>query len=395
MSGRLDADVLVAEARRRTGLTDLGPDTWQEGLAVLVHALRTEAALTGQGEAYHAEQVVQLLVARLEFERSWAEHPAIAEEEVVAPLVGVGLGRTGSTALGFLMAQDPARRVLRTWEAWSPAPPPEEATQDADPRIARTQARIEAMWRAFPGYREMVPQDARGPNECVYLLALDFRSQLFESWGRVPSYGAWLFGCDMTPAYRYHRRVLQMLQWRCGPRRWFVRSPPHLHAMRELDAVYPDARFVQTHRAVDAMIPSEAALFSALLTPLTRDPDLHYQGRHLADVRVECLRRLLAFRDDGNEHRFRDIGFADMQTDPMAQVRALYAWLGEELSDVAAARMQAWWDANSRERQGAVRHDPETYGVTAGELRERFAFYHRRFPELTRPAPRPTGAGAR
>ncbi|WP_029433050.1 sulfotransferase [Blastococcus sp. URHD0036] len=380
----LDVGALVAEARRRTGLDDLGPDTWQEGLTALVDSLNSEAALTAQGEAFHAGQIVDQLAARLEFERSWAEHPEIADEQIVAPLVGLGLGRTGSTALGFVLAQDPGRRVLRTWEAWFPSPPPEKATEHSDPRIARTRERVEAMWRDFPGYREMVPLDAEGPNECVYLLAFDFRSQLFESWGRIPSYGAWLFGCDMTPAYRYHRRVLQMLQWRCGPKNWFVRSPPHLHAMTALDAVYPDARFVQTHRAVEAMIPSEAALFSSLLTPLTTEPDLPYLGRHLADVRVECLRRLLAFRDAGNADRFFDIGFADMQADPMGQVRALYAWLGEDLSDVAAERMTAWWDANSRDRQGARRHEPETYGVTADDLRRRFAFYSERFPAFTR-----------
>jgi hypothetical protein len=139
-----------------------------------------------------------------------------------------------------------------------------------------------------------------------------------------------------------------------------------------------------TLRNVDAMIPSEAALFSSLLTSLTSEPDEPYLGRHLASVRVECMQRLLAFRDAGNEHRFFDIGFHDMKADPMGQIRKLYAWLGEDLSDLAAGRMEAWWNANSAERQGARRYVPETYGVTAEELRRRFAFYHGRFPDLTR-----------
>jgi hypothetical protein len=273
--------------------------------------------------------------------------------------------------------------MLRIWEALFPSPPPEKATEHSDPRIAATQVWIEQMWRDFPDYKDMVPLEAEGPTECVYLLAFDFRSQIFEAWGRVPSYNAWLFACDMEPAYRYHKRILQMLQWRCGPKNWFIRSPPHMHAMTALDRVYPDARYVMTHRNVDAMIPSEAALFSSLLTSLTYEPDEPYLGRHLASVRVECMKRLLAFRDDGNEDRFFDIGFYDMAADPMGQIRKLYAWLGEELSDAAAKRMEAWWDANSRERQGARRYVPETYGVTTEELRERFAFYHARFPVLT------------
>lgn len=383
----LNVDKLVDEARRRTGLSDLGPDTWQEGLGVLVKALNEEAALTPQGEDILAERIVEQLVQRLKFEHGWAEHPEIASEQIVSPVVGVGLGRTGSNALGFVMAQDPDRRVLRSFEAMEPSPPPEKAGEDTDPRIAKAKAEHEARRRDFPESMDKVPvnEDGRGPTECVFLLAFDFRSQLFEAWGRIPSYSQWLFACDMTPAYRYHKRILQMLQWQCGPKKWFIRSPPHMHGIFELDRVYPDARFVQTHRNVDAMIPSEAALFSSLLTSLTEEPDEPYLGRHLADVRVECLRRLMAFRDDGNEDRFFDIGFYDMQADAMAQIRKLYAWLGDDLSDVAAQRMEKWWNENSLERQGARKYVPETYGVTAEGLRQRFAFYHDRYPDLVRP----------
>ena len=49
----------------------------------------------------------------LEVERWHGEHPEIAEQEIAAPLFGLGLPRTGSTALSFLLAQDPARRPLR------------------------------------------------------------------------------------------------------------------------------------------------------------------------------------------------------------------------------------------------------------------------------------------
>ncbi|MDA8047732.1 MAG: sulfotransferase [Actinomycetota bacterium] len=390
--GGLGFDRLVGEAQRRTGLSDFGPDTWQEGLGVLVKALDEEAALTTAGEVTLAERIVEQLVQRLKFEHSWNEHPEIADEHILSPVVGVGLGRTGSNALGFVMAQDPARRVLRAFEAMEPSPPENLAQvgTDADPRIAKAQAEHETRQRDFPETMDKVPvnEDGRGPTECVFLLAFDFRSQLFEAWGRIPSYSTWLFACDMTPAYDIHRRILQMLQWQCGPKKWFIRSPPHMHGIFELGRVYPDARFVQTHRNVDAMIPSEAALFSAFLTPMTADPDEPYLGRHLAEVRVECLRRLMAFRDDGREDRFFDIGFYDMQADAMGQIRKLYTWLGDDLSDVAAQRMGKWWQENSAERQGAREYDPARYGVEPEDLRQRFAFYHDRYPDLVWPRTR-------
>jgi len=281
-----------------------------------------------------------------------------------------------------MMAQDPARRVLRAWEAHFPSPPPEKATEDTDPRIDLQIAQHKANQEAFPEAGDKAPSDPRGPTECVFVLALDFRSQLFEAWGRNPSYSEWLFSCDMTPAYAYHKRVLQMLQWKCGPKNWFVRSPPHMHGVFELGQTYPDALFVQTHRNVDDMIPSEAALFSSHLTTLTSEPDEPYIGRHLAHVRVICLQRLMAFRDQ-HPDKFFDIGFYEMAEDVMGRIRALYEWLGEELSDVAAQRMEAWWAANSAGRHGARSYDPARFGVDPAELKQRFAFYHDRFPDLT------------
>ena len=48
-------------------------------------------------------------------------------------------------------------------------------------------------------------------------MALDFKSQAFEAYARIPSYSSWLlYGADLSTAYAYHRRVLRLLRW--GPR---------------------------------------------------------------------------------------------------------------------------------------------------------------------------------
>jgi hypothetical protein len=371
---------LVEAACERTGLSDFGADTWREGLGVLLDAAATDAHLNELGRTVLADQVVGLLANRLQVEHWHRAHPDIGEEPVAPPLFGLGLPRTGSTALSFLLAQDPARRSLRTWEAQQPCPPPEAATQDSDPRIAAAQAGIDLQREMFPDFVGMLPSSATGPQECLLLLAMDFRSMLFAGMFRVPGYIQWLFDrADMTPAYRFHRRVLQLLQWRCPPKSWWLKTPSHMHAIRELDAVYPGARFVMTHRDVAEVIPSLVALMSALSGPLTDRPDPRWLARHVTDVWDEALHRLLAFRDAGNDHRFFDVGFAEMRDDPMPAIRRLYAWLGEELRDEAARRMRAWWAANARERHGTRPVRAEDFGIDAGALRERFAFYNDRF----------------
>src|SRR5271167_1770249 len=121
----LTVQALVDTACEGSDTDDFGEDTWQEGLEVLVRALSTEGALNELGEEVFADQIVGYLQNRLEVEQWYAAHPEIDEQEIVAPLFGLGMPRTGSTALSFLLASDRARRSLRTWEASTPCPPPE------------------------------------------------------------------------------------------------------------------------------------------------------------------------------------------------------------------------------------------------------------------------------
>src|SRR3974390_635671 len=151
----MKVDQLIDTACERAGSDDFGGDTWREGLEVLVHSLNTEAALNETGVGAMTDQIVGYLVNRLQLETWYAEYPEIDDQKIVAPLFGLGLPRTGSTALSFLLAQDPARRSLRVWEAAQPCPPPETATEHSDPRIAVAQAGIDFTNELFTGFAGM------------------------------------------------------------------------------------------------------------------------------------------------------------------------------------------------------------------------------------------------
>lgn len=370
---------LVGTACERAASDDFGADTWQEGLDVLVGSLNTEAALNEMGEAAMADQIIGHLVNRLLVEQCYALHPEIDDQQIVAPLFGLGLPRTGSTALSFLLAQDPARRSLRVWEASSPCPPPQTATEHDDPRIAVTQAGIDFTNEMFTGFAEMLPTAADGPQECLLLMDLDFRSLMFEGMASIPSYSSWLLDCDMTPAYRYHRRVLKLLQWQCPPERWWLKSPAHMLSIDALDDVYPDARFVMTHRDVTKVLPSVCALYSTLSGLLTQRPDPAAIGAHNVEVWRTALERLIDFRDRGHEDRFHDLSFEAVQRDPIGQVELLYAELGDDLSDDARRRMQAWWTESSKQRSGPGSYETDGFELDLDAIRDEFAFYTDRF----------------
>jgi hypothetical protein len=375
----IEAQQLVDTAQTRAGSRDFGTETWREDFEILVRSFNTEAALNEMGVAAMSEQLVSHLVNRLRIEHWYAEHPEIEEQQIVAPLFGLGLPRTGSTALSYLLAQDPARRTLRVWEANDPVPPPDTETEHTDPRIAVAQAGIEFTGEMFTGFGNMLPSEAGGPQECLIPMAFEFRSLIFDGIAYVPSYHEWLLQCDMEPAYRYHQRLLKLLQWRCPPERWSLKTPAHMLSMDALDAVYPDARFVMTHRDVTKVLPSVCALYSTLSAVLTERPDPIAIGAQNTEAWRIALERLIAFRERGNEDRFYDLAFEAVQRDPIGQMSQLYAELGEDLSDEARRRMDRWWQENSSERSGPGRYAPEDYGLDLAAIAKQFAFYSDRY----------------
>jgi len=167
---------LLQRARAATALEDFGEDSFREGLEILVASAEAEARLTEQGRAAFEMQMIEHLSNRLQVEHWYRLHPEIDEQEIVAPLIGLGLPRTGSTALSCLLAADPAARSIRNWEALEPCPPPETATQDSDPRIRKSQLMLERRSRLFPRMAMMVPSTTTSPTECQTFMSYDFKS---------------------------------------------------------------------------------------------------------------------------------------------------------------------------------------------------------------------------
>lgn len=373
-------DALLQRAREATGLDNFGEETFMEGLGILVNSAVQEAQLSEMGMAGFDHQLVDLLANRLQVEDWYTRHPEIDEQEIVAPLIGLGLPRTGSTALSCLLAEDPATRSIRNWEALFPCPPPEAATQHNDPRIAKAEAVMELRNSRFPRMKTMLPSTATSPMECQTYMGMDFKSQLFQAFVQIPGYVEWLnHKADLVPTYRYVKRVLKMLQWRCPPNRWRLKNPSHSLFIDALDEVFPDARFWMTHRDVSSVIPSVADLYYELTNPAATAVDKHALGELTTDFCEIGMRRMIAFRQAGNDERFFDIYFSSFMKDPFPELEQLYAFLGEELTEETRTRMQAWRDSTPRDKHGDHTYEPQEFGLDVDQLRQRFAFYHQHF----------------
>ncbi len=256
------ADELEEGARAATGLDDFGSSYYREGLERTVDALNDEADLNELGRVIQHATISNALIQRLKIVDTYKQHPEIADEVVDGPVVILGLPRTGTTALGQLVANDPQFRSLRTWESQAPTPPPEAATQYTDPRIAQAAEGIAMIDSMFPDFQAMNSSEPEAATECQDLMGMSFRTYHFDGVVRVPSYIEWLMDTDMRETYEYHQQVLKLLQWHCKPNLWHLRTPVHMFALDAFVEVYPNAKFLWSHRDPAKVLGSVCSLIA-------------------------------------------------------------------------------------------------------------------------------------
>ncbi|MFC7342772.1 sulfotransferase family protein [Saccharopolyspora griseoalba] len=365
---------LHESATRVTGLADFGGDEHVEALGVLLDSYRREAGLTPRGNKIKRAFLRGALTARLLGEQAFARHPEHAEVPVERPIFVTGLPRTGTTALHRLLTADPAHQGLEVWLAEVPQPRPPRETWAEDPvfqAIQRSYAQQQVERPEFMGLHYM---SAEQVEECWQLLRQSIRSVSYECLAHVPSYSAWLAGQDWTPAYRRHKRNLQLIGLPDAGRRWVLKNPSHLFALDALLAVYPDAIVIQTHRDPAVAMAS----MCSLADKATEGWSTTFRGSTIGRDQLELWARgLESFTTARRRHpaaQFYDVHYDDFVTDPVGTAERIYRRFSLPLDDAARAAMHEL-HASSTTGIAKPRHSYHLadFGLTAGEVAERFA----------------------
>jgi hypothetical protein len=376
---RLTVDEVVARAVQRAGLDDLGPPTWREGLEVLLGELNGDDRVSDQGYEAVVARFVNALWNRLRVIDYAKQHPEVRSGEIREPLVILGMPRTGTTVASYLLDQDPAHRSLLNWEAPDSIPPATTETLRTDPRcLARIELNnkmVEAM-RAG-GFSPPHWEDADGPTECMFVHDQDFRALCWDAWQPNGVYWEWLAQCDMTSTYEYERLVLQILQSR-APGRWSLKMPSHAVHIETLVKTFPDVKMIWAHRdpyKATGSLCNTVESGHVMLGFLDREEI----GRVSVSQMREHVTRPLRLRERIGDAQFYDLHYANLMRDPIGEMRAIYAWAGEELSPGVAARMVEWLKARPQDRFGPRPYSLDQYGLTVKELEPVFAEYLGRF----------------
>ena len=233
MAHPFDAGRLATTAQHKEDLRDWGPLPFEEPLEVLADSYAA-ADLNDIGVHILRSGLVHSLRMRLRAQEWIRRHPEITEEQIVAPIVVVGMMRSGTTLLQRLLAADNRFHCAYGWEVVEVAPKLDYhwSAQD-DPRIAISEKREATSRELAPELFAIHPMYAREPEEEIVFLSDAFLSHVPESGAHVPQYRSWIDEQDFAPAYAYLHRMLQFLQWQKRQRgrtaqRWVLKSPAHL-----------------------------------------------------------------------------------------------------------------------------------------------------------------------
>jgi len=376
---RFDADALLESARRATGLDDFGEGPWRDAFRTLVEAYNEESRLNPFGRMMVTQELTGVLRNRLLLQKAFRDDPSLRDVPVERPLFVLGLPRTGTTALHFLLGEDPANQVLEHWIAAQPGPRPPRAGWERDPRFKQAAQGLKVMYWLDPGLRAIHLMTADGPDECRHLFVQSFLDHTFDSNATIPGYTRWFEAQDMRPAYEQHRDVLRWIGSTSPERRWVLKYPAHMRNLEVLLEVYPDACVIQTHRDPGRVLPSVCSLVAGWRGIYEDWIDAEAIGRWQLDMYAGMIEHARRVRERHDPARFFDLHFHELVDDPVGAIARAYDHFGLALSDEARRRMAAWHAANPQGRHGGHRYAPEDYGLTRAGIDARFADYIRHF----------------
>jgi Sulfotransferase family len=372
-------DDVLKIAALRTGLSDVDSDSWRDGLALIIDEVNTSPAFTPLGRERILDDAAKALGRRLQVDDYVRTHPEVLDTPVERPLFVMGMPRTGTTVISYLLDQDPSRRSLIHWQCVHPVPPAPTDALRTDPRCLALLDEQRKMVELVKQAKIPLPhwEDADGPTEDMFIHNQDFKGLSWDSFLATSRYAEWLFHeTDMTSAYEYQRRYLQVLQ-STAPGTWSLKMPSHSVYLDVLLEVFPDARVVWAHRDPYKATGSLANLWK-LPKGMVMHPDavdLEAMGRNAMDQMKVHVERPLRTRERIGDDRFFHMHYSDMMRDPMDVMRRLYDWAGDPLSEEVESRMQAWLSAHPQDRFGMNTYSLDQYGLTVDVLRPVFAEY--------------------
>lgn len=377
----LDRQAIMSSAIDDAGSDDFGDPWFQRPLEALLDALRREARLHEAGEVVAVAQCRKVLVDRLWAQQWFARHPEILARPIRNPVFVVGPMRSGTTRLHRLLAADDRFSHVRGFETISPVPRPgfRHGAHDARIDLARRIRLIANL--SNPTTLAIHPTGPMQAEEELGLLVNSFWGVKHEAQWHIPSYGRWCEGEDATPAYAHMANLLRLIGWSqqaSSLKPWVLKTPQHMMDLPALLQVFPDARFIFTHRDPARVVASAASLAWNQTCIYSDHADPKAVGEAwLRKTRLQ-VERMTAARHLIPPERLIDISYADVDADWRAAMRRIYDFLGLDIARAWPA-MEAYHRRAGKLKHRKHRYSLEQFGLSEVRVLAELSDYKRTF----------------
>ncbi|HHL57702.1 MAG TPA: sulfotransferase [Bacteroidetes bacterium] len=375
---KLDADAIIAKARKRAGFDGPMPGHTETGMRILIKSIKEEGGANPFGALAAKTLFERTLYGRFKMEQVLAANPDIEKAEIKEPVFIIGMPRTGTTILHAMMHEDPANRSPLAWECLLPYPAPKPETFEDNDQIKRVTKDFEQLFKLVPDFQLKHYMTADSPQECLSINALDFNSFQPTAQFYLPSYMDWFHNrADKLETMRFHKRFLQYLQsGGVKSERWLLKTPVHLMRLPELFEVYPDARIIMTHRHPAKVVASTASLISSVRSLYGDHEDPIRTGQEQAEIWSMYFERFMESRKKLNkEDQIIDLKFDDFVKDQIGVVKKIYDRFDMHLSDEALAKFKHFLDQNPKDKKGVHVYTLEDFGLKEEEINRQYAHY--------------------
>jgi Sulfotransferase family len=372
----LDPDSLISRATANTGLSDFGDEAWRESFEILVKSFDEESELNLMGRIMTRSDMLMYLEARLHIEDAYKKHPEINDVELAPPIMIIGSGRSGTSALQDLLALDPDNKTPRQWEALFPAPPPEAATYHADPRIELADKRLTQWNRVTPQMATIHDWGGPLPSEITAFEAMSFHSGAwFIFCGFTPSHGGYLANRGGEPGLLYTKRVMKLLQWKNPCKRWLLKAPDSMRNLPDVFKVFPNIQLIWIHRDPLKTLSSVINLLATIVW--TRSDKPMAEGVMAQLTNPSGLAGLFGMVMDQIDQgllptsQFHHVQYLDFIKDPLATTEKVYKEMGIVMSQEGKQAIATFLREHPREKRPAHRYN---VGDEARRAEERKVF---------------------
>lgn len=371
---KISFEEIVRFAKTSTQLSDFGDNSW---ISYLNECLKSEKSLDKQSTlirlVFKAQTIIRMR-NRLLLVEHLRKNPDIKKEAVISPIIITGLPRSGTTILFELLSQDTEFQTPLGYNTLCEIPQPGQYGTEELFRKSVSQCLFELTMDIIPDLKSKHDHRHDLPVECADIMAniATIPHPNFDSKG---TYEERVNYFKDSARYKWHKLILQTLQYRGLPKTWLLKDLFHLHFLDLVFQTYPKARIIHTHRDPISVIPS---LLSLLKSMSLMYPEYKVNNVHQVLSLFEGgLRNSIDQRKNNPElnKQFADLHFSNLLEDPIDTIKLVYEKFDINFCPENRKRILKYLKLRPRHKYGEHSYCLSDFGLSESKVRSQFKFY--------------------